>query len=72
MRIILASGSPRRKEILHNLAVDFEVITADTDETCSENDPGRYSELLAVRKGRAVSDLVNDKDALIISADTVV
>lgn len=72
MRIILASGSPRRKEILHNLAVDFEVITADTDETCSESDPGKHSELLAVRKGRAVSDLVNDKDALIISADTVV
>ena len=72
MRIILASGSPRRKEILHNLSVEFEVITADTDETCGESDPGRYSEQLAVRKGRAVSDLVNDKDALIISADTVV
>ena len=72
MKIILASGSPRRKEILKSLSVDFEVITANTDEDCRETDPGKYSEQLAVRKGRAVADLVGDNDALIISADTVV
>lgn len=76
--IILASASPRRREILASLGVDFKIITADTDEHSSITDPEELAEELAVRKGRAVYELLcrtepdMAKDAVIISADTVV
>jgi septum formation protein len=76
--IVLASASPRRKEILSALGVDFKVITADTDESSSETDPRALTEELATRKGKAVYELMlssdpqEAKDAIIISADTVV
>ena len=54
MMIILASASPRRKEILGELGVDFRVIVADTDESSDERDPERLTEELARRKGIAV------------------
>lgn len=75
--LILASQSPRRKEILENLGFPFRVITADTDETCTERDPRRYVETLALRKGKAVLDRITEsgtvtEETLIIAADTVV
>ena len=39
MKIILASKSPRRKEILENLGVEFEIIVSDADEESGETDP---------------------------------
>lgn len=72
MRVILASRSPRRREILGDLGVEFEVVTADTDEHSDFTDPEEYVKDIARQKGAAVARLVNDKDALIISADTVV
>ena len=41
MKIILASKSPRRKEILENLGVKFEIIVSDADESSEERDPAR-------------------------------
>ena len=76
--IILASASPRRKDILSTLGVDFKVFTVDTDESSSITDPCTLTEELASRKGRAVweklakEDPAAAKSALIISADTVV
>ncbi len=72
MKIILASKSPRRKEILSNLGFEFEVITADTDESSDISDPESLVQVLAVRKGRAVQELHPENDTLIISCDTVV
>ena len=73
MRIILASKSPRRSEILSNLGVDFEIITRDTDETSDIANAAKLTEELAVRKGNAVVDsLTNKGDCLIISCDTIV
>ena len=77
MMIILASASPRRKEILGELGVDFRVIVADTDESSDERDPERLTEELARRKGVAVWDKLADEgradgDCAVISADTVV
>ncbi len=75
MRIILASASPRRREILEGLSVDFSVLTADTDESCSLTDPREYAMELAGRKGRAVFETLSEKErdeTLVISADTVV
>ena len=77
MKLILASQSPRRREILQNLGFSFRVITADTDESCAEKDPCRYVETLALRKGHAVLEKLKrenaiDGDTLILAADTVV
>ncbi len=72
MKIVLASKSPRRKELLALLDLDFEIITADIDETMDPSLPvtdevARISREKAV----AVADGLN-KDTVIISADTIV
>ena len=72
MRIILASKSPRRKQLLGDIYDNFEIITAETDETLPDGvHPSEGVAMLAVRKGAAVKELVGD-DALIISSDTLV
>lgn len=77
MNLILASKSPRRKEILENLGVKFDVITLETDENTRETDPEKYVKELAFRKGDAVRQKLLQEDALcsktvILSCDTVV
>ena len=76
MRYILASASPRRKEILENLGLEFTVITSDADESSDLTDHEELTKELAKRKGLAVYDLLVAKgeqdDTVIISADTVV
>ena len=77
MNIILASKSPRRKEILENLGVEFEIITCETDEHTDERDGRKYVEEIAFRKGNAVRELLEDagkfqNDQIILSCDTVV
>ena len=71
MKFILASKSPRRREILSDLGISFEIITADTDESCNLTDPRAYAEALALKKGLAVSDKI-DGDSIIIASDTIV
>lgn len=73
MRIILASKSPRRKEILENLGLKFDIIVADADERSDERDPKRRVAALAAIKGRAVIAALEDKtDTLVIASDTLV
>ncbi len=72
MRIVLASKSPRRKELLGKIFSEFVVITKETDETLPHGIKAKKSvELLAVRKGEAVLDVTGEDD-LIISSDTLV
>lgn len=72
MRIILASKSPRRRELLSELYGDFEIITEETDETLPVGvHPREGVAILAVRKGAAVKAKIGD-GALIISSDTLV
>lgn len=71
MKFILASKSPRRREILSALGLQFDIITADTDESCDIKDPQAFVEELALRKGRAVAENI-DNDTIIIASDTVV
>ena len=72
MRYILASKSPRRRELLSRIIPKFEIVTREVDETLPhEMHPRDGVELLAVRKGAAVVPEVSD-DALIISSDTLV
>ncbi len=69
---ILASGSPRRKEILQNLGINFEVITAEVDETCDKTDPAEIVCELAARKASAVAERIGKTDRFILAADTLV
>lgn len=74
MRVILASKSPRRIEMLENLGLTPEIIPADVDESIEgfESLPEIAVTTLAKRKALAVSGLTNDKNAIIIAADTLV
>lgn len=70
MRLILASQSPRRKELLGLLNIPFTVRVADIDETMdTQDDVRRQVALLSRRKAEAVP---RQPDELIIAADTVV
>ena len=56
IEIILASASPRRREILSQAGIDFQVMVSHVDENVPETDPGLLVEELARRKGRAVAE----------------
>jgi septum formation protein len=70
MRIILASASPRRKVIMSDLGIDFDVVIPEVDEVHWDNDPTGTVEVNARRKCEAVSAAY--PDAAVIAADTVV
>lgn len=72
-RIILASQSPRRQELLQGLGIDFEIVVKeDIDEDFSPSMPfGDVPVFLAKKKASAYQDLI-DANCLIITADTIV
>ena len=78
MRVILASKSPRRRELLGKIIPEFEIIVAPTDESLEEGiSPLEGVRILAERKGEAVYNKLiregeNLSDTLIISSDTLV
>ena len=70
-KIILASSSPRRKELLAGLGFDFEIIPSNVEEVYPKKIAlEKVPEYLAELKANAL--LENHKEAIIISADTVV
>jgi len=73
-RIILASGSPRRKQLLEQAEIIFEVNTAALEEVYPESMPvHQVPEYLAQKKATAVMAKYADPEAvIIIAADTVV
>lgn len=71
MKVILASASPRRKELLKNIFSQFDIIPADVDENVDFGVPvEKYPEKLAELKAEAVAKEHND--ALVIGCDTIV
>ncbi|EOQ75924.1 maf-like protein [Acinetobacter lactucae] len=67
--IVLASSSPRRKELLQQLGLDFEIYSPDIDESVHENElVHHYVERLAREKAQTVLKLF--PDAIVIAADT--
>lgn len=74
MRIILASKSPRRKELLEQIGLSFEVLVSDADENLDIDTPEEFVKELSRIKSKAVMDLMNgiDENTLIIGADTIV
>lgn len=70
MKLVLASKSPRRSEILKNAGIDFTVRVADADETIPEGTPPEEAVVfLATRKAMAVE---RAEDETVLGADTVV
>ena len=76
MKLILASKSPRRRQILGEMGYTFEVLVAECDESYAHTlSPREGVELLAQRKGAAVADaygLTQDVNSVILSSDTLV
>jgi septum formation protein len=71
VRIILASGSPRRHDLLQMIGIAHEVIPADIDETQFDGErPLEHAERLAREKGATIA--ARFPDSLVISADTIV
>ena len=71
MKILLASNSPRRKELLTSLGYDFEVVSIQCDEVFPEElESSKVAGYLSELKSKAFSEL--QKDEILITADTVV
>lgn len=73
MKVILASASLRRQELLKRIIKDFEIKISDFDEKSINfnGDVNNYVKELALGKGKAISKQVSEEN-IIISADTVV
>ena len=68
-RIILASSSPRRKELLEQVGLKFEIFSPDIDESvCIGESADHYVQRLAEQKAQAI--LAQFSDAIVIAADT--
>ncbi|WP_366520440.1 Maf family nucleotide pyrophosphatase [Deinococcus sp.] len=68
--VILASGSPRRRELLRSLGVMFEVQSPDIEEVSAATMPKGVARDLALQKGRAIA--AQYPGAVVIASDTVV
>lgn len=72
VRLVLASASPRRSELLGSVGLEFDVIPADIDETVADGEsPVEYVGRLSREKAARVVDLIAD-GSVVIAADTTV
>ena len=75
MKIILASNSPRRKELLHQIFDEFDVIKSNFNEDeVKEKEPEKLVQILSLKKAEEVFDRIQDKEneLLVIGGDTLV
>ena len=74
MDIILASGSPRRSDLMKQVGLDFRVSTCNTDESYDSSlSPADIVMELSLRKADAVFDKeMPEKDTVVVAADTIV
>ena len=76
-RFILASGSPRRKELLEQIGVSFEILVANSDEVITRKFPWEVVEELSLQKATEVADRYAKEQGVtqqtvVIGADTIV
>ncbi len=71
-RLVLASGSPRRRELMAQIGLTPEILVSEVDESTSLTTPSAVVKELSMRKARAVAESLDDENALVIGADTVV
>jgi len=68
--LILASASPRRRELLRTLCPDFRVMPSDLEETLAAGSPRAAAAGLALDKARAVA--ARNGEGVVLGADTIV
>lgn len=79
-KFILASQSPRRRELLKMLGIEFDIKVSNCEEIITSSEPAQVTMELAKQKAfeteiadvRAASDTKNEENIIIIGADTVV
>lgn len=72
-KIILASSSPRRKQLLESVGITFKIIPSNIEEKMNPRlGPAAQAKRLSLEKAKAVAISYGGKDVLIIAADTIV
>lgn len=72
-KIILGSASPRRRELLTQIGVEFDVLVSDGEERYTSTEPEEIVRELALAKAENVAAVAeHSKDCIIIGADTIV
>ena len=75
LKFILASASPRRKELIGHLKIPYEIMTLNVPEESSSVDPVEFSREIALQKGKAVFEELlkrSSPNLFVVSADTIV
>ena len=71
-KIILASASPRRRELLTKIGLDFEVVVSETEEKITSTEPAKVVEELSAQKAETVWEKLAQDNCIVLGADTVV
>ena len=72
-KIILASASPRRRELLTQIGLEFDVVVSETEEKITSTEPAKVVEELSAQKAEAVWEkFATITDIIVLGADTVV
>lgn len=72
-QIILGSASPRRRELLTQIGLDFTVVSSDCDENIEKTVPAEVVQELSLKKALDVFEKVDNKaEILVVGADTIV
>ena len=72
MKIILASASPRRRELLTQIGLEFQVVVSNVEEKVTATAPAAVVEELSAQKAEGVLQMLGMQDCLIIGSDTIV
>jgi len=73
MKLVLASASPRRAELLQQMGLEFDIKAVDIDETVQQGEQAEaYVRRLALEKARASKALYPVKNCLVLGSDTAV
>lgn len=70
-KLVLASGSPRRKELLTQLGVEFEVLVSDVEEAQRAEEQAQ-DYVTRLSKDKALAGLTLREDAVVLGSDTIV
>ena len=71
MKLILASASPRRKELLGKIGLEFDIIPAKGEEVITKTLPWEVVEELSFQKAKEIADLQTE-ECIVIGSDTIV
>ena len=71
MKLILASASPRRKELLGKIGLEFEILPAKGEELVTKTLPWEVVEELSFQKAKEIADMQTE-ECIVIGSDTIV